>query len=78
MRSPAQTETARRNTPSRAPEMPLQGCLLILARTGWVMVALLTIICYFLSIPVEFTRLQTVCMSGARGHPGRKERRHER
>src|SRR6266487_5303894 len=69
MHSPAQTETARRNTPSHAPEMPLQGYLLILVRTGWVMVTLLTILCFFLSMPVEFARLQTVCISGACEQP---------
>jgi signal transduction histidine kinase len=69
MHSPTQTETARRSTPSHAPELPLQGYLLIVARTGWVMVALVTIICFFLSIPVEFARLQTVCMSGACEQP---------
>src|SRR2546430_1381003 len=67
MRSPAQTETARRNTPSRAPEMPLQGYLLILARTGWIMVTLVTILCIFLSIPVVFAQLQTVCTGEACG-----------
>jgi len=49
--------------------MPLQGYLLILVRTGWVMVTLLTILCFFLSMPVEFARLQTVCISGACEQP---------
>jgi hypothetical protein len=62
MHSHAQTETTCRNTPSRAPVLPLQGYLLILARTNWVMVVLLTILCFILSTPGEFTRLQTVCI----------------
>src|SRR5918997_586257 len=44
---------------------PLHGRYLLLARMAWVAVAVLTVVCIVLSIPVEFARLQTVCTTGA-------------
>jgi signal transduction histidine kinase len=41
--------------------MRLHGRYLLLARTAWVAVAVLTVVCIGVSIPVEFTELQTVC-----------------
>ena len=57
--------------PSVTPTLPrrastrLHGRYLLLARTAWVAVAVLTVVCIAASIPVEFARLQTVCTTGA-------------
>jgi hypothetical protein len=57
--------------PSVTPALPrhtstrLHGRCLLLARVTWTAVAVLTVVCIALSIPVEFARLQTVCTSGA-------------
>jgi DNA-binding CsgD family transcriptional regulator len=57
--------------PSATPALPrhantrLHGPYLLLTRVTWVAIAVLTVICIVVSIPVEFARLQTVCMTGA-------------
>jgi hypothetical protein len=57
--------------PSATPALPrhantrLHGPYLLLARVTWVAIAVLTVVCIVVSIPVEFARLQTVCMTGA-------------
>src|SRR5215210_3580392 len=56
--------------PSVSPALPqrantrLNGRYLLLARTAWVAVAVLTLVCIAASIPVEFAQLQTVCTTG--------------
>jgi hypothetical protein len=57
--------------PPAAPALPrradtrLRGRYLLLARMAWAAVAVLTVVCIGVSIPVEFAQLQTVCTSGA-------------
>ena len=56
-----------RGQPSVTPAVPrsvdtrLHGRYLLLARMAWVAIAVLTVVCIALSIPVEFTQLKTVC-----------------
>lgn len=57
--------------PSVAPALPrrastrLRGRYLLLARTVWVAVAVLTVVCIVVSVPVEFAQLRSVCTTGA-------------
>jgi signal transduction histidine kinase len=56
--------------PSVTPALPqrantrLNGRYLLLARTAWVAVAVLTLVCIAVSLPVEFAQLLTVCTTG--------------
>src|SRR2546421_1048148 len=44
-----------------APDAHLHGRWLILARTAWIILAVLTVVYYFATLPLEFARLQAVC-----------------
>ena len=50
-------------------EARLRGRQLILARAAWLAVALLTLVMVVTAIPIEFARLQQICMSGDCEHP---------
>jgi signal transduction histidine kinase len=50
-------------------DTPLRGRRLMLARTIWLVVALLAATIFVAGLPIEFARLQQVCVSGECEHP---------